>query len=219
MKHLISILIIFFYTHVNSCVAAPINEEVVPMSEKLYQIPENCDFTAIKNNNSENDCTPKLLSRNSSIFTGILINGPKEVTWPKDASLTDYPPNHIGQTKGPLRLMIAGLMRAKYTTMGLRGQFSYEILIVAINQKTAQTYSGKMPRGDFEPWPKPDAAKLALTPKREDFEEYRESLSNSKFNLDLVHDLNLPISDATYTVYATLGEYKSNVLIIKTKVK
>ena len=92
------------------------------------------------------------------------------------------------------------------------------MLVVAVNQKTAQSYSGKMPRGDFEPWPK-NPKDIPNAPKREDYQEYRESLYNSRFNLDLVHDLGLPIADATYAVYANLGELKSNELVVSTKVK
>ncbi|MES2824574.1 MAG: hypothetical protein V4732_13300 [Pseudomonadota bacterium] len=39
------------------------------------------------------------------------------------------------------------------------------------------------------------------------------------FNMDLIENLGVPIADATYAVYATLGDFKSNVLTIKTKVK
>ncbi|MET0355125.1 MAG: hypothetical protein ABW044_00030, partial [Cellvibrio sp.] len=133
---------------------------------------------------------------------------PKEVIWPNQASLPVYFPNLVGQTQGSLRLMIAGLMRAKYSTLGLRGQFSYHVVVVATDQKTGKTYSGKMSRGDFVPWPSKDAAELMRTPKRADFEEYSESLHSSKFNLDLVRDLGLPITDATYSVDETLVEYK-----------
>ena len=38
-------------------------------------------------------------------------------------------------------------------------------------------------------------------------------------NADLVNICGVPIANAIYTVYATLGEYKSNVLTIKTVVK
>lgn len=202
---------------ITACLFAQSDSENSFMPEKLYHIPDNCDFMSIVSNNFENECSPKLVDPFFSSYVGILINGPKEIVWPGDHSLEDYPPNIIGQTKGPLRLMVAGLIQAKYSTLGLRGQFSYHVVVVAVNEKTAETYSGKMPRGDFEPYPnKPD---VAGKPKREDLEKYRESLYSSNFNLDLVHDLGLPIADATYKVYATLGEYKSNVLTIKTVVK
>lgn len=185
------------------------------MSDQLYTIPTSCDFSLIISDNSENECSPKLKDPFFSPYVGILINGPKKVVWPKNASLSDYPPNLIGQTSGPLRLMIAGLVRAKYSTLGLRGQFSYDVVVTAVNQDTAETYSGKMPRGDFEYFPSDDIP--PGTPRREDYIEYSESLYSSQFNLDLVHDLGLPFKAATYSVYATLGEYKSNVITINTQ--
>lgn len=187
------------------------------MSDQLFTIPTSCDFSLIVSDNSENKCSPKLKDPFFSPYVGILINGPKKVVWPKNASLSDYPPNLIGQTSGPLRLMIAGLVRAKYSTLGLRGQFSYEVVVTAVNQDTAETYSGKMPRGDFEYFPSDDIPPGA--PRREDYAEYSESLYSSQFNLDLVHDLGLPLKAATYSVYATLAEYKSNVLTISTRLE
>ena len=200
-----------------ACAVVFLNEKEHAVADKLYHLPVDCDFTSIVTNNSENACTPKLNDPHFSEYVGILINGPKEIIWSAEHSLDDYPRNLIGQTEGPLRLMIAGLMRAKYSTLGLRGQFSYQVLVVAVNQNTAQTYSGKMSRGDFEIYPK--KTNMEGVPKRDDYDEYRESLYSSKFNLDLVHDLGIPIADATYTVYATLGEYKSNSLTIKTIVQ
>lgn len=63
-------------------------------------------------------------------------------------------------------------------------------------------------------------------PRPSDFDDYpevpesaHESASESYFNVDLVNNLNIPITEAIYTVYATLREYKSNVLTVKTFIK
>lgn len=188
--------------------------ELSNVTESLYEIPVNCDFLAITNSNSfENECSPQLVDRYFSVFSGIIINGPKEVYWPKEASLDDFPPGPSGTTEGPLRLMIVGLVRVNYETFGLKGDVGGEIVVVAVNQKTVKTYSGKMPKPDSEPISDFEP----LEPNRTEAD--RNALLSSHFNLDLVHDLNLPITDATYTVYATLEYLKSNSLTIKTKVK
>jgi len=186
------------------------------MSESLYEIPVNCDFSTITNaNNSENDCSPKLTDAFFSAYSGILINAPKEVQWPKGVSFADNPVGPWGETEGPLRLMVAGLIRLPYKIMGLKGSFSDTILVIAVNQATGESYSGRMPQPDFLPEPE-FINNLSVRPRSE---KDGDVLISDNFNFDLVHDLDIPIVDATYHVYATLGEYKSNTLTIKASVE
>jgi hypothetical protein len=198
-----------------SCVPKQTNKEEIKMSTNLYEIPENCNFANVHSGSQENECSPVLKDPFFSGFSGILINGPKEIIWPKNVSLEDHPPGPMGTTDGPLRLMIAGLVRIKFSTLGLKGDAGGEVLLVAVDQKTAKSYSGKMPNGDFEA--PPFSADPSNEPQLTD--EEKNALLSSHFNMDLVHDLELPIADATYTIYATLGDYKSNELVVSTKVK
>ncbi|TYK64492.1 hypothetical protein [Colwellia echini] len=186
------------------------------MSESLYEIPINCDFSTITNaNNSENDCSPKLTDSFFSTYSGILINAPKEVLWPKGVSFADNPVGPWGETEGPLRLMVAGLIRLPYKSMGLKGNFSDTILVIAVNQATGESYSGRMPQPDL--LPEPDFINnLSERPRSE---KDGDVLISDNFNFDLVHDLGIPIMDASYHVYATLGEYKSNTVTIKTSME
>lgn len=222
MKKNLILILTFTWLVLCGCANKPINAEVVAVTEKLYEIPENCSFMEISSsNNFENECSPKLLDHFFSKFSGILINAPKEVIWPKDASLDDYPEGLMGETSGPLRLMVAGLIREKYIFMNSHGQFSKKVLLVAVNQATAQTYSGRMSSDRMMMMPPPPAA--GAEPSKEQKAAYLASHANQlysdNFNLDLVHDLGLPIANATYTIYATLGDVRSNVLTVKTKVK
>jgi hypothetical protein len=188
----------------------------ITVSDDLYTIPENCDFNTVRNmNNGSNECSPKLDDEFFSEFTGILINVPKVTVWPKEFSEADYPVGPFGETSGPMRLMVAGIINAPYQFLGLNGDFSDDIVVVAVNQKTAIAYSGKMPRADFLPVP----ADMLNLPKRPMSDADKEALISDHFNFDLVHDLDIPIADATYHIYATLGEYKSNVVTIKTSVE
>ncbi len=180
------------------------------MSEKLYKIPESCSFTSISSGSQENECSPLLLDRYFSTFTGLVINGPSEVSWPKSFSLEEFVPSPSGIRSGPLRLMIAGLARVKFATLNLKGDVGGEVLIVAVNEKTAQTYSGKMPKPDSEAILGFEPQDILIT------EADLNALLTSHFNIDLVHDLGLPIEAAIYTVYATLGDFKSNAISVKT---
>lgn len=184
-----------------------INAGGVSMSEQLYTLPQDCDFNA----GDMRACAPQLLPPYSNPFSGILINAPKIVEWPKNDSPDNYMLDPFGRTMGsPFVLNIAGLYQLPYVTLGLNGDFSYEILVVAVNQKTAKAYEGKMER----------VGEVAILPELpSDSENDKNRISSSHFYLDLINDLNLPIANATYTVYATLGEYKSNVLTIKTIIK
>ncbi len=184
------------------------------MENQLYTIPSNCDFEKIYNGVADkNECSPKLKNKFSSEFEGILVNGPLNTIWSNNETSDNFPIGPWGETDGPLRLMIAGLVRAPYKTLGLNGDFSDEVLLVAVDINTAKTYTGKMPQAEFLPVPEDDQ------PQRTRSQAEKDALVTCYFNLDLVADLGLPIADANYHVYATLGEYKSDVLTIKTNVK
>jgi len=209
------LLAIFINVFLFSCSNKTILQGEILMSSLIYTIPQDCDFNVITNaNNYENVCTPKLKSAFFSPFSGVLINGPSHVEWPSNIDPNDFPTGPWGETDGPLRLMVAGLVRLPYKTLNLKGEFSEEILLVAVNVKTAQAYSGKMPKPEL--LPEPDF--FDDLSERSRSEEDKNTLLSDYFNFDLVHDLGLPIEDATYHVYSTLGEYKSNVLTIQTSV-
>lgn len=202
-----------FILCLSGCVDRKI-KEVELMNENLYDMPGGCDFSKVRSGYiGENECTPKLLDPFFSEFSGILINGPERVVWPKKDSPGDYFPGPFGETDGPFRLMIAGLVRAKYNTQGLNGNFGEEVVVVAVDQSSAEAFSGRMAQPDFI---EPEPSEFGDS----DFdEETSNALVSSWFNLDLVHDLNLPISNAVYSIYATFGEYKSNVLTVHTVVE
>ncbi len=186
------------------------------MADQLYQIPKDCDFSKVLNGDTHsNECTPILDNKFFSKFSGILINGPEQVVWPKDGNPEDYPVGPWGTSEGPFRLMLAGLVRTEYKTLGLKGEASEEVLLVAVNQKTAKSYSGKMPKPDVDTAPDFDMGMEEIPLS----EEEQNKLITSYFNFDLVQDLGLPIANASYNVYATLGEMKSNSIIIHTKVE
>lgn len=179
------------------------------MSQQLYELPQNCDFVR----DDARDCAPQLTPKLGNPFLGVLINGPQSVIWPKNDSPDHYMKDPFGQMmEGPFRLKIAIFFLFPYPTLGLNGDFRNAILIVAVNQATKQVYSGKLHKTGFRP-PMPISLDPLAVKARE------ESFIGGHFKFPMVEDLRLPIATATYTVYATLGEYKSNVLTIKTVVE
>ena len=173
------------------------------MSKPLYELPENCDFVK----DDEMTCAPRLSPEYDDVFRGILINGPKVVAWPKDDSPKSYLKGPFGETiRGPFRLYVVVLFTFPYSMSKI--DFPSEILIVAVNQVTRQVYSGR--RRPLAPTP---------TAEEEETDDLADDAIGGYFKVSLVDDVKIPFTNATYTVYATLGEYKSNVLTIQTVVK
>jgi hypothetical protein len=115
--------------------------------------------------------------------------------------------------------MITGVIQAKYMYLSLEGAFSDAVLLVAVNNNTSTAYSGRMSKGDMHWMPKPPMTPEQQLEHEVYNEEKKDSLVEDHFTLDLVHDLGLPIEDATYTVYATLGQFKSNELTVVTRIE
>lgn len=200
-----------------SAIASSQNKDI-NMDEKVYEIPKNCNFMKISNTFDENECTPKLFDSAFFPYLGVLINGPEEVVWPSGVSLNDYPPSPFGETVGPLRLMVAGLIKARCFRTGWEYELyglAPDVILVAVDQASGEVYYGKMAIPDVLAPPEPDYPQPEFPVSESD----RNAPTTSAFNFDLVYDLGLPIADATYTVYATFQDYKSNVLTIKTKVE
>lgn len=106
-------------------------------------------------------------------------------------------------------MVIAILYKIRENPLETKEDANNEILFVVVNQTTGFVYSGKLPR--FGISQRPDLKHpIANDPSR---------YAKGYVNPDLVHVCGVPIANATYTVYATLGEYKSNVLTVKTVVK
>lgn len=180
-------------------------------NKKLYNIPTNCDFLEVGNNDSlEFDCTPKLTDRFFSEFRGILINTPKEIIWPANTSVDDYQSYPNGNNDSPLKFMLSGLARVPDSMVTNNSEVAYDVVVIAVNQKTAESYSGKMQQMGFI-GAVPEVAPVA--------EPIIDITRTYYFNIDLIHNLGVPLSEASYTVYAVLGDYKSNVTIVGTKIQ
>jgi hypothetical protein len=181
------------------------------MTTSLYTLPQHCDFSLLGNNSGySQECSPKLNPPESlNQFKGIAINLPNEVVWPKnvDPDSMEVMPN--GDSLGPFKLMVAGLVQLPYSTMNLNGEFRDEILVTAVDQATGQPYSGKRFQIGFTS--KPDMSNYG--------NNQNNTLTPDYFTIDLVQNLKIPIKSAQYQVYATLGEFKSNVITVDVVMK
>lgn len=181
------------------------------MNDTLYEIPKDCDFNTVGNNSTiPNDCSPRLLKKFFSPFQGILINAAPEIVWPKGEAVEDMEVMPNGQSVGALQFNVAGLAKLPYNILGLKGDFAYRIVVVAVNQTTAESYSGNMIFFGT-PTPRPNVPGLVEAQENQD--------ATKHFNIDLVQNLGLPIKDATYSVYAVLESFKSNVVTVKTVIQ
>jgi len=186
--------------------------EKMNQETNLFELPSGCDFSKVGNNHTmKTDCSPVLKDPYFSEFTGLLINSAKEYIWPKNDSIENYQSLPNGGNNSPLKFTISGLAKIPDSTLDFDGDVSYEILVVAVDQKTAKAYSSKMIKNG-RPGTKPIGT-LSKNNLTHDF------IRKHYFNVDLVSNAGLPISEAVYTVYAMIGEYKSNVLTVTTKFK
>ncbi len=176
----------------------------IAMANNDYELPQNCDFDEPENNSTtDNSCTPKLLDPLFSPFRGILVNAPQTTQWPANADPADMQVSPSGNSAGPFKLMVAGYFILDISTGENSLDLAERVILVAVNQKTAQTYSGKMENIGFRELPFEGGPSM---------DQVGEETVSAAFNIDLVQNLNIPIEPATYTIYAVFDDHKSNVL-------
>ncbi len=164
-----------------------------------WHIDQPCDFAKLDTDlMSQNPCSPVI---DDPDFLGIVINAAADVF---------YDP---GETvEGSLAFAdarICGTVAVDYGFQGLRGEVTEEILLVAVNAATQETWSGKM-----EPIANPEQRPENLGG---DGGPTEGLIVESYFNPNLVETLDLPEKPAEYIIYAVLGEYKSNTVRIRLK--
>ncbi len=130
-------------------------------------------------------------------FRGILIAGPDEVP-------LDGPEEFDGSFT---RMIVCGALHIDSNYLGLREDFLDAVLLVAVNTSNHTPYIAPLP-GVPNAIPLPDSLE-GIEVTASDWEGRSVVLF---FNENLVSALGIPKVAAEYVVYATLGQYVSNVI-------
>ncbi len=170
--------------------------------QKMKNKNSNKDFSKVEaDSNDIYDCSPRFEKTDEM---GIIINAPEAIYLNE-------------QNRGPFSsgfadIIVCGACKFKYDTLGLNGDFIREILFVAVDTKTNENYSGKVtPVFAGLPGGSPFDGNQKMN------DEYKDHVITQYFNPNLARILALPEREAEYIIYATLGEYKSNVIKITIK--
>ncbi|HET6149103.1 MAG TPA: hypothetical protein VFH68_16315 [Polyangia bacterium] len=160
------------------------------------KINRDCDFSQVERTYASYPCTPVLTPEHENF---IRINAPEEVTFiPRG----DRPLNE----KTPF--IICGALQMRTETLaelGVRGDATDAVMLVAVDAKTNKTYSGHI--GQLgTPDPMPEDLHTAMVPGY---------LIGESFNPNLVRSFDLPPVETDYYVHAVIGPFKSNVLKVR----
>lgn len=164
---------------------------------RMYEIPEKCDFENITELLSDNSCSPII---NDSEFQGIVINGPKQV---------DFTGEMIGNSSLNIsQINLSCILNLKYNLLDLNGKFIHHVLLVAVDKKTNQVFSGKMINETMI------SDNVFDSVEGISVDDFKDVLVTEYFNPNLVEVLKLPAKEAEYNVYATIADFKSNAIVI-----
>lgn len=185
----------------------------VPPPKPPYIIPEQCDFSTAGEPFLDNECSPVI----NHTFKGFLINMPK-VHYYEPGQKTSSGAFTFLPVRGAYRIANGDFpFLSPQKTLG--HHISDDILLVAIDTKTREVYSGR----DVEPGV---AAPMPDDMRRKAIKEMEESrkrppappgtiFSGGWFTYNLADVVRLPEKPAEYIVYVAAGPYKSNVRTVK----
>jgi hypothetical protein len=156
---------------------------------------EAADFDAVETGSLLDYPVSPVLDRDIT-FRGIRINGPRAVP------LAGKPDRRGGFA----RMMVCGTYHLDSNYLGLEEDFRDHLLIVAVNAASHEARIARLP-GIPNPYPSRVAGGSDLTP-----DDWLGRSVVEYFNVNLVSLLALPEVAADYVVYATLGDFVSNVL-------
>jgi hypothetical protein len=144
---------------------------------------------------SSNAATPEIDDFDVD-FRGLKLNAPSRVELTRGAAFAHF--------------VVCGVGVFDWNYMDLDGDFLESIVIVAVDSETHQSRSGRMRITENRAAGIPVREKLGLSA-----EDFANRSVEKYFNPDVGALLELPAAPATYDVYATLGEYKSNVVEVQ----
>lgn len=146
------------------------------------------------------ECSPDI---DDPDFRGIQLNAPAVVA---------YVPGRSNPLNGAFApIVVCGAFVFDYTTLGLNGDFADSIVIVAVDEKSRNSFRGTMPGVENEV-PMPEGIESDSSE-----EDFSEDIIGGFFNPNLAVILGLPEREADYVVYALLGPFESNRVRISVK--
>jgi hypothetical protein len=145
-------------------------------------------------NDNENGCTPRI----GGDFIGIRINAPEVI---------DYTQGERDPITGAFgRAILCGIYRFESALLLQTEGFKKTATLVAVDTKTHQPYTAKMVHDHLE-IPNPD-------PPRFSPEVLEGVYETGYFNINMLDFLGLPEQPATYDIFVTLQQHKSNVATV-----
>lgn len=192
MKYLIILVILLNDSIVNSSeltVSDNVKFEKNPKSMKT--IPSSFENISL-GNKSESSCSPKIESWG---FRGILLNSPEKVL-----------------ISSEFVIPLCGSHQLSELFINKFKRYDHEIVIVVTDTKSYKSYSGKLSKPGF----KTEEYTKAIGSD----EELERNTAGGWFNID-VYDYvrSLPEKEGKYLIYATIGDFKSNVVEVEVEVE
>ncbi len=146
-------------------------------------------------NYSKNQCTPRI----EEDFIGIRLAAPEVVR---------YVPGKRDRITGAFgRAILCGIYRLELVLLAQTDGFDKTATLIAIDTKTHVPYSAKMVH-DHPEIPNPNPPQF--TP-----EMLTGIFETGYFNINMLDFLKLPEQPATYNVFVTFLQFKSNVLTVR----
>jgi hypothetical protein len=143
-------------------------------------------------------CSPEL--PDDPEFRGVILAAPRVSPLARDPDTGAF-----------ARVIVCGAYQLDADYLGLRERFLGRLLVVAVDVRTHRPFAGvvRVPGGDIDPDP---FAGRGLLPS-----DFAGRSVGGYFNLNLASRLRLPEGEADYHVYATVGEFVSNVVRIEVR--
>jgi hypothetical protein len=152
-------------------------------------------FASVERDGNPNACTPTV----PDDFVGIRIDAPQEVR---------YAPGGRDPIDGTFTaIVICGVYCVEAAKVAHHPDPKRAMVVTAIGAATRQAFSSALAPNVSMPPPKDE------TPP--DPKGYEGVAWQGYFNFNLLEYLDLPERPATYTVFVTLDEYRSNVVTVK----
>lgn len=185
-----TLFLVFVLTGICLGIAPNSNERANMIEPHTVGLFENIE----PDNHNENECTPRI----EEDFIGIRIVAQEVI---------NYMPGQRNRITGAFgRAILCGIYRLDSVFLAQTNGFRKTATLIAVDTKTHVPYSVNMVH-DHPEIPNPNPSQIPL-------EKFR-SVVTGYFNINMLDFLRLPEQPATYNVFVTFGQFKSNVVTVR----